>query len=487
MNHRRLTHGWAWPLVAVAVLSVIALVPGLGLTKTATPIWTERPILQSAAESVPGPNWVELAARLKPAVVNVSSMRKAGASPSGRGPSDERDPMAEFFGRYFGERPQRPVQARGSGFIVNPDGYIVTNNHVVDGATGVRVKLSDGRELDAKVTGHDPKTDVALLKVEATGLPVIPLGDSEALRVGEPVMAIGNPFGLEQTVTTGIVSGTGRVIGEGPYDDFIQTDASINPGNSGGPLIDARGRAVGINTAILSQSGGSIGIGFAIPVNLAKPVVAQLAATGHVVRGWLGVQIQPVTDDLAKSFKLPSATGALVTSVVDGSPAQKAGLRSGDVITQYNDRKLAKADELSRVVAETPGGQVVPLTIVRDGKTLTLTATVGTLDDKETREAATPAAPGGLGLSLSSVTPEVARELDLGSQRGAVVRDVRGGSPADRAGIHEGDVITEVDRQRVASAEETKRAIEHHAKGSPLLLLVHRDGGSYYVAVGVTG
>jgi serine protease Do len=214
---------------------------------------------------------------------------------------DPGDPFSQFF-RQFERRPH-PVRSLGSGFIINGDGYVVSNNHVVDGAREIRVKLSDGREFAAKVLGRDPKTDLALLKIEVTGLPTIPMGDSEALQVGEPVMAIGNPFGLEQTVTTGIVSGTGRVIGGGPYDDFIQTDASINPGNSGGPLINARGQAVGINAAIFSQTGGSIGIGFAIPVNLAKPVLTQLADGGRVVRGWLGVSIQPVTPDLAKSLE----------------------------------------------------------------------------------------------------------------------------------------------------------------------------------------
>src|SRR5207248_1531081 len=229
---------------------------------------------------------------------------------------------------------RRMVRGLGSGFVINADGYILTNNHVVDGAADIRVKFSDGRELTGRIVGRDDKTDLALLKVDATGLPVIPIGDSAKLEVGEPVMAVGNPFGLEQTVTTGIVSATGRAIGAGPYDDFIQTDASINPGNSGGPLINARGEVVGVNTAIASGgSGGSVGIGFAIPTNLVKPVVTQLASAGHVVRGWLGVSIQALTPDLAKTFGSTDATGALVSSVADGSPAQRAGLKQGDVIT----------------------------------------------------------------------------------------------------------------------------------------------------------
>src|SRR5438128_12424845 len=230
------------------------------------------------------------------------------------------DPFQQFF-KQFGQPGRKTVRSMGSGFIINPAGYIMTNNHVVDGATEIQVKIDDGRELPGKVVGRDPRTDLALLKVEATGLPVIPLGDSGALQVGEPVMAIGNPFGLEQTVTTGIVSATGRSIGAGPYDDFIQTDASVNPRNSGGPLINARGQVIGINTAIFSQSGGSVGIGFAIPVSLAKSVVTQLADSGTVTRGWLGVAIQPLTPDLAKTFNRPDTKGALVSSVTPSSPA----------------------------------------------------------------------------------------------------------------------------------------------------------------------
>src|SRR5207249_7536013 len=243
--------------------------------------WCDRTVDVAAAAAV-GPNGVELVSKLKPAVVNVSTKRME-ARPHMRSPFGSGDPFDQFF-REFGDQPRRSVRSMGSGFVINANGHILTNNHVVDGTTEITVKLADGRELSAKVVGRDPKTDLALLKVDATGLPVIPLGDSSELQVGAPVMAIGNPFGLEQTVTTGIVSATGRVIGEGPYDDFIQTDASINPGNSGGPLINGQGQAIGVNTAIFSQSGGSVGIGFAIPVNVAKPIVTQLAQTGRVER-----------------------------------------------------------------------------------------------------------------------------------------------------------------------------------------------------------
>src|SRR5207245_307975 len=349
-----------------------------------------------------------------------------------------------------GRVPPRVQRGVGAGFVGNADGYVVTNNHVVDGATEIRVKLADGRELAGRVVGRDPRTDLALLKVDAHGLPTIPLGDSAALKVGEPVMAIGNPFGLEQTVTTGIVSATGRVIGEGPYDDFIQTDASINPGNSGGPLTNGRGQAVGINTAIVSRSGGSVGIGFAIPVNLAKPVVSQLASAGHVTRGWLGVGIQPLTADLAKSFRLSQTDGALVTSVSAGSPAAKAGLKQGDVIVEYDGRPVGRAGDLPRAVAETPVGRAVPVKVVRDGKPLTLTATVGRLE--EAREAKAEPAPGepALGVTARTLTPTVAQQLGLREQRGVLVVGVNDGSRAEAAGLKAGDIIAEVDHRAAA-------------------------------------
>src|SRR5438093_8317029 len=339
-NRRR----WVAPIVILAaVASLVGLVPHLGFTSASkTPLWTERPAAQSAP--TPAPDWVRLSKEAKPAVVNISTKRNpAGpAIPDLKGGRpDERSPD-DFFRRFFEEAPRRPVRAVGSGFILSADGYIVTNHHVVEDAIGIQVKLADGRELAAKVVGRDPKTDLALLKVAVTGLPVIPVGDSTALQVGEPVMAIGNPFGLEQTVTTGIVSATGRVIGSGPYDNFIQTDASINPGNSGGPLINARGEVIGINTAIFSRTGGSVAIGFAVPSSLAKTILTQLAAAGHVVRGYLGVAIQRMTSALAKSFNLRDAHGALVASVADGGPAKEAGLRPGDVIVEYDGHTIAR-------------------------------------------------------------------------------------------------------------------------------------------------
>src|SRR5437667_2613471 len=317
----------------ILAVALVAVLPRFGFTQVGAALWSERPVTTTAPAPAASP-WVELARTLKPAVVNISTKRV--------------DRSNQSFEQFFGGRPRRAVRSLGSCFVINPNGLIVTNNHVVDGATEIKVTLADGRELPGRVLGRDPKTDIALLKVDATGLLVIPLGDSSRLQVGEPVMAIGNPFGLEQTVTTGIVSATGRVIGEGPYDNFIQTDASINPGNSGGPLINSRGQAVGLNTAIFTQTGGSVGIGFAIPIDLAKTVVTQLANGGQVVRGYLGVSIQPMSTDLAKSFGMAQATGALVSSVVEGSPAATAGVKAGDVITEYDGRKVARSEDLPR-------------------------------------------------------------------------------------------------------------------------------------------
>jgi len=482
MRRLALRYRAAWVAVlASAVMGLVALAPHLGHTNTAAPLWSERPVPVAPAAAVLAANWVELTRVLKPAVVNISSRRL-----------EERVEMQNPFGNLspFGDdergprRPRHTVRSMGSGFIINPAGYIVTNNHVVEGATDIRVKIDDGREMAGTVVGRDPKTDLALLKVEATGLPVIPLGDSTQLQVGEPVMAIGNPFGLERTVTTGIVSATGRVIGQGPYDDFIQTDASINPGNSGGPLINGRGQAVGINAAIFSQSGGSVGIGFAIPVNQAKSVVTQLVASGKVTRGWLGVTIQPLTAELAKGFNVTEGTGALVAGVQDGSPAARAGVKAGDIITHYDGQKVATSADLPKLVAATAVGRQVPVTVVREGKKVALNVTVAQMDEPgQPVMAQAEEAKGPLGLTVETVTPSIAKELKLSEPRGVIVRGVRSGSPAENAGIRAGDVITEVDRQAVADAAQMKRALEKHPKGAPVVVMVRRDGTSLYVAL----
>ncbi len=487
---RSISRGWRAPatLAGLAVVLVavvlVGLGPRLGFTAGAPHLWTERPPVISQTVT-PAPAWVEIAKALKPAVVNISTQRPREAAESPTTP-DADNPFEDFFRQFRGRPAPRVMHGLGSGFIISPDGDIVTNNHVVDGATAIKITMSDGREFTAKILGRDPKTDVALLKIEARNLPLIPLGDTSEIQVGEPVMAIGNPFGLEQTVTTGFVSATGRVIGEGPYDDFIQTDAAINPGNSGGPLINARGQAIGINTAIVSLSGGSVGVGFAIPVNLAKSVITQLASSGHVERGWLGVTIQRVTPALAKSFNVAEPRGALVTDVQRDSPAAAAGLRPGDVIVTYTGRKVVRSEDLPRAVAETPVGQPVAIGVLRDGQPVTLQARVARLQEKRSEQSpvASDENKGGRGLSVQTVTPDVARQLGLDQARGVVVRAVRDSSPAARAGLQPGDVIVAVDRHPVTTAEEMRSVIQKHPTGTPTLFLLHRDGGNLYVAVG---
>jgi serine protease Do len=476
---------WAGPIAFVAILTLIAVLPGSGFTNSTVQLWTEGNA--HAPETLHTvPNWVEIAKAVKPAVVNITAkVATEGVTGVPRRMPEE---FREFFKRFGPPQERHPMMGRGSGFIVNPRGYILTNNHVVDEATEVQVKLSDGREFTATVVGKDPKTDIALLKIEDGGsLPVIPLGDSSALQVGEPVMAVGNPFGLEQTVTTGIVSATGRAIGGGPYDDFIQTDASINPGNSGGPLVNAKGEAVGIDAAIFSRSGGSIGIGFAVPINMAKFVVPQLVEHGGVTRGWLGVTIQPLTPDLARTFGVPQTEGALVSSVKEDSPAAKAGVKAGDVIVEFDGRKVGRATDLSRIVAATPAGKSVTMKVIRDGKAITLSPTIATLEDKEEAvaesESEGKAQKGKLGLAVEPLTPEIARELGATQKHGVVVREVQEGSPAAEAGIRRGDVITEVNRQPVKTVDDLKRAFDTRAPGKPTLVLVHREGAAVYLTL----
>jgi serine protease Do len=453
--------------IALVASLLLALV-SLGGSAQAAPrqYWTERP-RPSAAPTTVTADWVAVAEAVRPAVVNITAERR-GAS-----------------GHPLPQRGHVPP-GRASGFIITADGYVLTNNHVVDGTGRVQVRLADGRELDARIVGRDPQTDLALVKIDAANLPVVPLGDSGALKVGEPVMAVGNPFGLEQTVTTGIVSATGRVIGEGPYDDFIQTDASINPGNSGGPLVNARGEAIGINTAIVSGSGGSIGIGFAVPVHLAKFVVPQLAEKGQVERGWLGVTAQPLTRELAASLGIAQTEGALVSQVWEGSPAAAAGMRQGDVIVELDGRKIGRATDLSLLVAAAPVGKTIAVSVLREGKPTTLTARVARREGPAGLASAPQAEPGQrarLGVAVEPVTPATAGQLGLSNAAGLIVRQVQAGSPAAQAGLRPGDVIVEANRQPVKSLEDLRRAMDATQAGSSVLLLVQRDGAASYLSV----
>ncbi|HEY2987276.1 MAG TPA: DegQ family serine endoprotease, partial [Candidatus Binatia bacterium] len=444
------------------------------------------------------PDFVSLAKKLTPVVVNVSTTQTReggqwpqgpGANPFSREPRGRRgepgdDQFGEFWRRFFGNPPrggQFRQQSLGSGFIIDRDGSILTNNHVVDNAQKIVVKLSDGREFEAKVLGRDSKTDIAIIKIDAKGdLPVAPLGDSDRLDVGEWVMAIGNPFGLDSTVTSGIVSAKGRHIGAGPYDNFIQTDASINPGNSGGPLINLRGEVVGINTAIFSQSGGNIGIGFATPINSAKDILPELKSKGKITRGWLGVSIQSVTPDLATSLGLERSKGALVADVTKNAPAEHAGIKVGDVIVEFDGIEIKDSTDLPSIVARTKPDKQVRVKLLRDKKEMTLPLTVGEL--KEADVVASAKEKGELGLTVQKVTPELAQNMDLDRAQGLVVTAVEPGSPADDAGLQQGDVIVEVNRKPVREVSEFRKAVSGAKKGEQILFLVKREGNSLFVA-----
>ncbi len=429
----------------------------------------------------------DLVEKLKPAVVNISvtEVVKSGGPPQGFNvPGGDEDQLREFWKRFFGNQEPREFKKKGlgSGFIINRDGYIVTNNHVVQKAKDITVILYDKKQYPAKVIGTDPKIDIALIKIDVEEeLAFIPLGDSDRLKDGEAVIAIGNPFGLAETVTSGIVSAKGRAIGAGPYDDFIQTDASINPGNSGGPLMNFYGEVVGINTAIVAAGQG---IGFAVPINMAKEVLPQLKEKGKVVRGWLGVSIQEVTPELAKSFGLPSEKGALVSDIVPGGPAEAAGFKRGDVILEMNAKPVKDYHDLPRMVASVPPGEKATFRILRDGKATVLTAVVG-----EMKEEAVAKAPeqveNRLGFSLQAVTPEIAVELGMKNAAGVVVTDVTPGGLAAEAGLQRGDVILEVEKNPIGSVEEFNEKLQKSEKS--VLLLVYRNTSTFYVSLELSG
>jgi serine protease Do len=465
----------------------------VGLLVTSSLQWTDvstaqgfgqRAALTAGAPAMPG-SFAELAERLGPAVVNIQVTKVA---PVAGVPwmQEPEGPYGEFFKRFFKDLPQRPEQFRtqgsGSGVIISADGYLLTNNHVVDGAKEVTVTLADQQVYQARVIGRDPKTDLAVLKIDAKqSLPVAPMGSSAGLKVGEWVVAIGNPFGLSNSVTAGIVSAKGRVIGAGPYDDFIQTDAPINPGNSGGPLFNMEGEMVGINTAIIASGQG---IGFAIPIDLAKPLIPQLMTTGEVTRGYLGVSIQSITPDLAKALKLEERQGALVSEVAQGGPAAKAGIRQGDVIVGFNGESIKGAHDLPAVVAKTPVGEEATITLQRDGKTQKVPVTVGKLpSERVSSEESSQAGQSQWGLQLQDVTPQMARQRGLADESGVMVIGVQPGSPAERAGLQRGDIIREVNRQPVQSVQDVRDAIAKAGTHDSLVLLVKRGQGSLFVAM----
>lgn len=430
------------------------------------------------------PDFVTLAKKLRPVVVNISTTQVAERSEGPAGPFQEGDPRGDFWRRFFGgpipRGPQRQ-KSLGSGFIIDRDGSILTNNHVVENAEKIVVRLADEREFEAKVIGKDSKTDIAVIKIDARGnFPVPPLGDSDQLEVGEWVMAIGNPFGLDNTVTAGIVSAKGRHIGAGPYDNFIQTDASINPGNSGGPLINLRGEVVGINTAIFSQSGGNIGIGFATPINLAKEVLLQLKSKGKVTRGWLGVVIQRVTPEIAESFGLDKAQGGLVAKLSKDGPAERAGVKIGDVIVEFDGKEIKESNDLPIIVARTSVDKKVRVKLLRDKKEVTLTVAVGELKEEVVASAKEK---GEFGFTVQTITPQIAESLGLERAEGVVITAVEPDSPGGEAGLRRGDVILEIDRKPVRNLADYRKALGESKKDKGSLFLVRRGESTLFLAL----
>jgi serine protease Do len=437
----------------------------------------------------------ETARQVKPSVVNISTVKniKAGA-PFGLGNGEGTG--NPYFDRFFGGRGGRggeqiyKTRSLGSGVIIDSGaGYILTNNHVVEDADKITVKLSDKRELDAEIVGRDSKTDLAVLKVkQATALSAAPFGDSDQMEVGDWVLAIGSPFGLEQTVSHGIISARGRVIGQGPYDDFLQTDAPINPGNSGGPLVNLAGEVVGINTAITSNSGGSEGVGFAIPSNLARRIYKELIKSGKITRGWLGVSIQELDEPLARYFGLPeSAKGAVIADVMEEGPARAAGAKNGDVILEFNGKKLDGVRDLQRMVADTPVGQGIVLKVWRDKAWKNLGIKIGNMaafDVDQPQGASTEGPKVRLGLRVRNLAPE---ELGEGKQGRVVVEDVVSGSPAEEAGIRPGDRVLELDREAVRSAEDFSRLARKLKDGDSVVLRISRQGRSLYLTLRMAG
>jgi serine protease Do len=427
---------------------------------------------------------------VSPAVVFIKATKQhvMTGNSSDFGPGTQ---LPEELRRFFGDRlpmPQnpspQPAVGQGSGFIISQDGYILTNNHVAGQTEKLEVTLSDGRTLDAKVIGTDAQTDVALIKVEAEDLPTLKLGNSDEIEVGEWVLAVGSPFGLTGTVTSGIVSAKNRnSMGITDYENFIQTDAAINPGNSGGPLVNLKGEVIGINTAIISRSGGYNGIGFAIPINMGQQICEQLMEHGSVTRGYLGVMIQPLTSELAESFGLKDETGVLVGDVTQDGPAQAAGIQRGDVIVKIDGQPATSVPQLRNRIAMVKPGTEVKLMVVRDGKRKNITLTVGQLQGDELAAAPATSASSSFGLSVQTLTPELAEQLGLDTDKGVVVTRVAPGSEAAKDGIKPGTLIKEVNRQPVNSAAEFAKVMKKLSKKDSVLLLIQEGSHTRFVAL----
>jgi serine protease Do len=432
-----------------------------------------------------------LVKQLSPSVVNISttSVSKSTArsfeSPFGEEGDEQFD---DFFKKFFGDSPEREFKRKGlgSGFIFSEDGYIITNNHVVERATDIKVILQNGDSYPAKIIGTDPKSDLAVLKIEPkTKLPAVRFGNSDRLEIGDWVLAIGNPFGLGHTVTSGIISAKGRSLGLGSYDDFVQTDAAINPGNSGGPLFNFQGEVVGVNTAIIA---GGQGIGFAIPVNIAKNVVSQLRNGGKVVRGWIGISVQSVTPEIAESLKLEDDDGALVADVTDGGPADKAGVRRGDIIIELNGNKIDEMPDLPKLVASYAPGTKTNMKVRRDSKEKVLNIKLGELPEQGAQisnRVVDHEVEQNLGLVVQEITPQIQSKLGIEYSNGVVITDVRGNSMASKAGLLNGDVVLEINKKQIVNLDDYRKSVDSVKIGQNLLFLVRRGSNTVYVALKV--
>ncbi|GBE05526.1 putative periplasmic serine endoprotease DegP-like precursor [bacterium BMS3Abin10] len=487
MNLKMKSHG-ILPIVTLlfAICSALYLLPDLQPNAYAEdPVVSQETIdfMTKTSQAM-----AEVAEIVKPSIVNISTTRTMKMAGSPGGPLFD-DP---FFRRFFGDRFKHPNQPRefkkaslGSGVVVSADGYILTNNHVIKGADEINVLLPDKKQFKGKVIGTDPKTDLSVIKIAATDLKAISWGDSDKLKVGELVLAIGSPYGLNQTVTMGIVSAVGRAnVGIAEYEDFIQTDAAINPGNSGGALVNAKAELVGINTAIFSRTGGYQGIGFAIPSNMAKTVIDSLITQGKVIRGWLGVSVQPITSELARQFELEEEFGALVADVVEGSPAEQAGILRGDVIVDFNNEKVEEPYNLRNTVASTHPGDSVDLTVIRNGKYEKLTVIIGELPGEAQAPQPTTDYKNALkGVSVQNLTPAIYQQLDLPERiKGVVISGVKAGSPAETR-LLMGDVILEINRQAVSGLEDYESVVSKIKPNEEVLLLVFRKGSTVFITI----
>ncbi len=486
-RHYRKLFASAAIVTAIAAASQLSVPPATALAAV-TPAQTnvDRP-----------ESFAKLVKAVQPAVVNIATTARAEAAvmPEFRFP--EGSPFERYFRDFFGHGfPGQPemgpgpkARALGSGFIIDPDGYVVTNNHVIDRAEEITITVNGGDHYPAKIIGRDPKTDLAVLKIDADRpLPYVEFGDSDTAQVGDWVIAVGNPFGLGGSVSAGIISARGRDIQSGPFDDYLQIDAPINRGNSGGPLFDRDGKVIGINTAIFSPSGGNVGIGFAIPSTMAKTIVEQLKESGQVQRGFLGVQIQEVTEEIAQSLDLDEAKGALIASVEPNGPAEEAGLKTGDLILEFNGQKVDRLKDLPRLVAAAKAGEKAEVRVLRDGNERSVKVQVGRMPGDDMTAMKSPESKNSdqakLGVTLAPLTAEYRQRLRLPDDaEGVVIVDVERGSPAAREGLRAGDVIKRVGNKKVATPEEVIEALKGQAKRKAVLLLISRQGNDRFIAV----